>query len=215
MFELDKPSPIESIEQDSDEWHQFRSEGIGSSDIGSVMGLNTYKSLRKLWQEKTGQIDNEYEQNEYTQYGKHKEKYAVTEYEWQYGVSGFKPCLFIHPKYSFIRASFDAYHAELKYGLEIKSPYNPKNREVAASGGIDKKYYAQLQWLMLASQTQMIKYVVFDGSHQLWVKDVFRDEKYQRKMIRYGQWFWDCIRTKTDPKKRKPKFTEITNKDVR
>ena len=205
---------IENINQDTPEWHDFRSKGIGSSDIGVIMGLNKYKTIKKLWQEKTGLVAESFEENEYTKYGKHKEKYALAEYEWQYGVSGFRPCLFIHDKYSFVRSSYDAFHIPNKYGLEIKSPYFPKNIKHAADGKIDRKYYAQLQWLMLGSGSKMIKYVVYDGSTKLWVKDVYEDVKYQRRMLRYAAWFWNLVEKKIDPKRSKPRFIAIDNKDV-
>lgn len=200
--------------QNTTAWHEWRNQGIGSSDIGSIMGLNKYKSLRQLWQEKAGKVEPSFEDNTYTQYGKHKEPYAIAEYEWQYEVYGFEPKTFVHPEHSFIRASFDAFHPQHKYGLEIKSPYNPKNIEHAANGKIDRKYYAQLQWLLLASETELIKYVVYDGSQKIWVKDVYRDHEYQRRMIRYARWFWGLVLTKTDPKRRKPSFIQISHKDV-
>ena len=202
------------IEQDTEEWHLWRSKGIGSSDIGSIMGLNKYKSLRKLWLEKTGQSEDSFEDNEYTRYGKHKEKYALAEYEWQFGVSG-EPKLFVHSKYDFARASFDSFiNAKPPYGIEVKSPYNPKNILPASQGKIDKKYYAQLQWLMFVSGTSMIKYVVFNGAHKIYVKDVLEDRGYQRRMIRYASWFWCLVKNKVDPKRRKPKHIYINDKDV-
>lgn len=199
-----KPTVIlqSEIAQQSDEWMKFRSEGIGSSDIGVLMGVNKYKSMRKLWLEKTGLQEPVFEESEAVKYGKHLEPYAVREYEWESGVTGFQPCLFIHPKYSFIRASLDAYHFDLKYALEIKCPYNPKNIEHATRGEVDPKYWPQLQWIMLASQTSFIKYCVYSGT-KLWVIHVSEDKKYQRKMIRYVRWFWHQVQTKTDPKRRK------------
>lgn len=201
------------IKQQSDEWHKFRAEGIGSSDIGSIMGLNKYRPLRKLWLEKTGLEVDEFKDNEATLYGKHMEPYAVSEYEWEAGVMGFEPALFIHSKYGFARASVDAYHFDLKYALEIKSPYNPKNIEHATRGLIDRKYYAQLQWILFVTETRHIKYCVYSGT-RLWVKDVSEDVSYQRRMLRYAKWFWSLVTTKTDPKKRKPRKVEIDATDV-
>jgi putative phage-type endonuclease len=40
-----------------DEWLELRQKGIGGSDIGSIFGLNPYKSAIQLWLEKTGQIE--------------------------------------------------------------------------------------------------------------------------------------------------------------
>lgn len=201
------------IVQQSEAWHKFRSSGIGSSDIGSLMGLNKYKSMRKLWLEKTGLEPDLFEDNDATKYGKNLEPYAVSEYEWQYGVVGFEPCLFIHPEYPFARASVDAFHFQHKYALEIKCPYNPKNIQHAVVGKIDRKYWAQLQWILFTSQTKMIKYCVYSGT-KLWVKDVFEDKKYQRRMLRYAKWFWHQVETKTDPKRRKLKHLQIKNIDV-
>ena len=49
-----------TFEPNSDEWHQAR-EGIGGSDIGSVMNKNPWKSAYRLWAEKTGQLSDEVE----------------------------------------------------------------------------------------------------------------------------------------------------------
>lgn len=177
------------------------------------MGLNKYKSLRKLWLDKTGIEPDVFKGSDATEYGQAMEPHAVMEFEWEYGVSGFEPCLFVHPEYSFVRASVDAFHFQHKYALEIKSPYNPKNILHAVDGKIDRKYWAQLQWILFASQTKMIKYCVYSGT-KLWVKDVFEDRNYQRRMFRYARWFWHQVKTKKDPKRRKFKHLNINDPDV-
>jgi len=205
---------IDNIEQNTPEWHDFRSQGLGSSEMGSLMGLNKYQSMRKLWEIKSGLKPDEFEDNVYTLYGKRMEPYALLEYEFQYGESGFKPCLFIHDQYPFMRCSFDGFNADKGYGVEIKSPYINKNLIPASEGFIDKKYYAQLQHLLFCSNTQMIKYIVFNGHHTLYVKDVFADPIYQSRMRRYAQWFWHQCINKTDPKRRKLKHLKIFNNEV-
>ncbi len=206
--------PSSEIEQQSEAWHDFRSKGIGSSEVSSIMGLNKHKSLRKLWLEKTGQSEDKFEDNEYTSYGNHKESFALHEYCWQYNVDGFEPCLFIHPKYSFMRASVDAYHMGFNYCLEIKSPYFEKNLKDAAEGKIPRKYWAQVQWIMMVSMTKMIKLIHYDGHQNIWVKDVFADHQYQERMRRYVIWFWHLVENKIDPKRRKLKHLRIDNVDV-
>jgi putative phage-type endonuclease len=49
-----------TFEPNSEEWHAAR-EGIGGSDIGSVMNKNPWKSAYRLWAEKTGQLSDEIE----------------------------------------------------------------------------------------------------------------------------------------------------------
>jgi putative phage-type endonuclease len=47
---------LTKTEQD---WHDFRAEGLGGSDIGTVLGFNNFKSPYQLWLEKTGQLEPE------------------------------------------------------------------------------------------------------------------------------------------------------------
>ncbi|MBK0348939.1 YqaJ viral recombinase family protein [Aerococcaceae bacterium zg-ZJ1578] len=39
------------------EWLTIRSKGIGGSDVGTLLGLNPFKSKYQLWLEKTGQLE--------------------------------------------------------------------------------------------------------------------------------------------------------------
>ena len=38
------------------EWHKIRSNKLGGSDIGTLLGFNKYKTAYELWQEKTGKV---------------------------------------------------------------------------------------------------------------------------------------------------------------
>ena len=38
-----------------EKWLELRTTGIGGSDAGIIVGVNTYKSKFQLWQEKTSQ----------------------------------------------------------------------------------------------------------------------------------------------------------------
>ena len=40
----------------SPEWHELRSQGIGGSEIGTIMGYNPWESAFALWAKRTGQI---------------------------------------------------------------------------------------------------------------------------------------------------------------
>ena len=54
----------------SDEWHAARDEGIGGSDIGTILGLNPYSSGYFLWAVKTGQIPKPVVDNWSVRFGK-------------------------------------------------------------------------------------------------------------------------------------------------
>lgn len=40
--------------QNREEWLKERTQGIGGSDAGCIVGANPWKSARQLWREKTG-----------------------------------------------------------------------------------------------------------------------------------------------------------------
>lgn len=48
---------VGTFDQGSPEWHGFRAEVIGSSDIASILGLSSFKSAYTLWHEKAGLIE--------------------------------------------------------------------------------------------------------------------------------------------------------------
>lgn len=64
---LDKPAP-QGMETGSEAWHAKRRQGIGGSDITTVLGLNPWSSPQALWRLKTGR-DQPSPGNVYTQRG--------------------------------------------------------------------------------------------------------------------------------------------------
>ena len=39
--------------ENMDEWHKRRYNGLGGSDVGTILGVNKYKTVHELWEEKT------------------------------------------------------------------------------------------------------------------------------------------------------------------
>jgi putative phage-type endonuclease len=54
----------------SPEWHAERSNGIGGSEVGTILGLNPYESAYALWAKKTGKITSEIKENWAIRFGK-------------------------------------------------------------------------------------------------------------------------------------------------
>lgn len=48
---------LAQIDRNRDKWLELRRSTIGSSDIGTICGLNPYMSPLELWAEKTGKVD--------------------------------------------------------------------------------------------------------------------------------------------------------------
>ena len=54
----------------SPEWHSERSNGVGGSEVGTILGLNPYESAYALWAKKTGRIPSEIKENWAMRFGK-------------------------------------------------------------------------------------------------------------------------------------------------
>ena len=52
-----------------EEWLKYRTQGIGGSDVSILAGINPFKSVHQLWLEKTGQVELEEGDTEYTHFG--------------------------------------------------------------------------------------------------------------------------------------------------
>ena len=52
-----------------EEWLKYRTQGIGGSDVSIIAGINPFKSAHQLWLEKTGQMEPEEGDTEYTHFG--------------------------------------------------------------------------------------------------------------------------------------------------
>lgn len=48
------------------EWLKWRTMGIGGSDASVIAGVNPYRSVFQLWKEKTGQVEPEEKDSEFT-----------------------------------------------------------------------------------------------------------------------------------------------------
>ena len=55
--------------QRSAEWFELRSKYLTSSDLGTVLGFNKYKSVEELYNEKTGIIKKEFTENDAIKHG--------------------------------------------------------------------------------------------------------------------------------------------------
>lgn len=54
----------------SPEWHSERSNGVGGSEVGTILGLNPYESAYALWAKKTGKIESKIKETWAIRFGK-------------------------------------------------------------------------------------------------------------------------------------------------
>ena len=110
----------------TDAWHEWRRNGIGSSDASHIAAAIGYdkkkqwtKSLSALVAEKRGEVSSIIEKNERMEFGSKAEPLVRKIANLELGID-FQPVFGEHDEYEFIRASFDGYNEEYKAILEIK-----------------------------------------------------------------------------------------------
>lgn len=60
---------VGDFENQSAEWHEQRSKGIGGSQVGTILGLNPWESAYTLWAKLTNKIEDGFQQNEKMRWG--------------------------------------------------------------------------------------------------------------------------------------------------
>lgn len=65
---------IARFENNSPEWLELRSKGIGGSDVSTIVGLNKWESAATLWYKKSGLIDSHIEDNPAMEWGRRLEQ---------------------------------------------------------------------------------------------------------------------------------------------
>ncbi len=93
-----------------DDWLNNREDGIGSSDIATLLGLNPFETPYQLWQYKTGKLPPKTE-NFFMKAGHYLEDAVAKFYEDESGrkVINNSSCedIYVHPNYSWARVSPD------------------------------------------------------------------------------------------------------------
>lgn len=104
-----KPIKIEC--KTHEDWLAQRTQGIGSSDIATIVGLNPYKTPYQLWREKTGQIQEPQEETFAMKRGHYLEDAVAKFFEDESGKTVIQRSaqedIYVHPEYSWARVSPD------------------------------------------------------------------------------------------------------------
>lgn len=125
-----------------EEWLEERKKSLGGSDVGAVLGMNTYSSPYTVWAEKTGKLP-PFEGNEWTRLGNDLEHYVAQRFS---EASGFKlvndSATWRNDKYPHLHANFDRKVVGMKAGVECKltSELNAKKYK---NGEFPDRFYAQ------------------------------------------------------------------------
>jgi putative phage-type endonuclease len=185
------------LQQGSDAWKTFRGKGIGSSDIGTILGVNPYKTIYELFLEKTGQVVPEDISNKYyVKRGTQLEPVARNIVN-DTMLKRFEPAVFMHDTHDFMRYSSDGYEFEQNEIIEIKSMGLRNHSKVVESNQIIDYYYPQIQWGLMISKAHVCWFIAYNPEHDKNIIMIPYEPDLQlfSKMEKAAMIFWDMVST--------------------
>lgn len=114
---------MQDMEQNTEEWLKNRLDGIGASDAPAIMGRSLYHTKLEIWDIKFHKILETEEERKKKKFicdkGHRLEAWARPGIEFSTGLT-WRPALFEHQNFPFIRASLDGWNAQVCEAWECK-----------------------------------------------------------------------------------------------
>ena len=176
-----------------------RNRYIGGSDVGTIMGLNEWKSPYTLWAEKTGRIPVEdISDKEAVWWGTMSEELVAQRFCLKTGKkvrrSNFE---YRCTDYSFLVGHIDRQVCGENSILECKttSSYNKTDYD---NGDVPDAHYAKVQFYLALTGAQ-VGYIATKRDSQFYISEVKRDPVYIDVMIQKCIDFWRCVEEDIPP----------------
>ncbi len=184
-----------------EEWLQCRREGIGGSDVSIIAGLNKYKSIYELWQEKLGELPLKETESEIAYWGTVLENVVKQEFIKRTGLKvRAKNMILQHEKYPFMIADVDGVVRDSNGNLcifEAKTAIEYK-KEVWEQG-IPEEYQLQVQHYLAVTGYKKAYIAALVGGNKFYLKEIERDEEMIELIIAMEEKFWNCVVEKKMP----------------
>lgn len=178
---------ILELEQGSLPWIAYRQKHVMATDSAIILGLNNFKGVHQLWQEKMGFIELE-PANEAMKRGSLLENDARMLLCEQLGIY-FIPMVIESSEHPWMGASLDGISPDQSCICEIKCMKLSKHLQVSPDT-IDPCHYAQMQHQLACSGTYVAYYTSFHPDAALTVIKVDRNDDYIEEMIEKEKEFY-------------------------
>lgn len=188
------------IASNQQEWLAMRNKGIGGSDVGSILGLNPYKTAYQLWLEKTGQYQPPDISNKVAiQIGNELEDLVARLFTQETGLEVQKDNkTYFHKDYPFLLANIDRKIIGQKALLECKTT-STFNKQQWQDDEIPASYLMQVQHYLNVLDYDVAYIAVIIGNHDFVWKEIKRDDElielYTQEVLK----FWNEHVLKNEP----------------
>lgn len=183
-------------------WLSYRRMGVCGSDTGIILGLNPYRSVIELWEDKIGQLPIEENENNFTHFGHLLEPIVRQEFQRQTGLKvSVRNAIFQSEQYPWMLADIDGIVTEeagTKAIFEAKTAIEYK-KGIWDEGKIPDSYFSQLQHYMAVTGLDKAYIACLVGGNSFFYYKVLRDDSYICWLIEKEKEFWNHVQTLTMP----------------
>lgn len=184
---------VETTNLSSEEWLDYRRNGIGGSDIAAICGISKWKRPIHVYLDKIGELPKS-ELGEPAEWGTRLEpliadKFASQHPDWAVTK---KELIYSHPKYGWALGNIDGMIICPSRGrgiLEVKTA-NEYLLHEWDDGKIPDYYFVQLQWYMFITGLDWGYFATLIGGNKYREYEVKRDDEMIEQMLRIASDFW-------------------------
>lgn len=179
------------MDQGTEQWHKWRMDGIGSSDVAAVLGVSKWKKKDELFREKVSQKIVDRKPNYIQEKGHRLEPIARAHVEMRLNES-FQPRLVQMEAFPFMRASLDGCSPCGKVIMEVKYQGAEAHKD-AKIGHIPAHYRPQVQHALLVSGAEVCLFVSIDDAETVHIVQVPPEREYQESLLLACTTFWQSV----------------------
>ena len=184
-----------------EKWLEYRRMGIGGSDVAALLGISKWKSPLELWLEKTGQSEDEVEENEAMKWGKIMEPVLRN----HFAKISHKPVVEVeailqNPAFPFMLANIDGLTVDDNGEpaiLEIKTASEYKRGDWEED--VPVYYKVQLLHYMAVTGIQKGYVAVLIGGNTFRVYQADADKDIQDYLVHTEAQFWHKVQNNIRP----------------
>jgi len=190
--------------KDRDEWLALRKRGLGSSEMGTIIGVNPYDTPYQLWLRKTGRVE-QTEENTAMRMGHLLEPIVAQLYEEKTGEridsDSVDDFVVINDLRPYMVASPDRY-VQGKNGLTLleckTTAFN------VSADDYPKSWFCQVQYLMACSGLREASLAWLINGREFGYTPIAYSQKFVDFLLEKADRFWDCVQKDTPPEDLRP-----------
>lgn len=175
-----------------EEWLKYRTQGIGGSDVSILAGINPFKSIHQLWLEKTGQIEPEEGDTEYTHFGTLLEPIVRKEFTARTGIKVRQKHMILQSEeHPFMTANLDGTINDNGEQAIFEAKTASAFKQEIWEEGIPAPYILQIQHYMAVTGAKKTYIAAIVGGNHFYYHMMERDESMIEKIILMEKHFWE------------------------